>query len=137
MIAPMEFFKSAEQKEIELEMIEDLKRLDFWITGDYRGYYDITQDTTLELMVPFSDAYATKFRAGTFMQALIEVTEGTNAVAFFFPKLEIAADPVRNDEGSLAGVTLMFRAHEDSTSTVLTGTNLEKHRSRMHILVRA
>jgi hypothetical protein len=102
------------------------------------GYVaDVTQDTTLELMVPFSAAYPTKFRAGTYMHALIEVTEGTNAMAFYFPKLEIASDPVRNDEGSLTGHTLSFRAHENDAATVLTGTNLEKHRSRMHILLRA
>ena len=43
----MAFFKSAEQKDIELEMIEDIKRLDFWITGTYRDYYDISNDTTV------------------------------------------------------------------------------------------
>lgn len=47
MIAPMNFQKSSEEKEFELEMLEDLKRLDFWVTGKYRDVYDISQDTTV------------------------------------------------------------------------------------------
>lgn len=101
------------------------------------GYVDdVSQDTTLELMVPFDADYPTEFRDETFKHCLIQVGEGENVVGFYFPKLEYATEPVRNDEGSLTGCTLSFRGHlNDASPGSLTGDALEKWRSPFHILL--
>lgn len=46
MIFPMNLKWTSDEKEFELSMVEDIKRLEFWITGAYRDYYDLTNDTT-------------------------------------------------------------------------------------------
>lgn len=101
------------------------------------GYYDDTsQDTTLELMVPFDADYPTEYRAQQHKHALIQIGEGIECIGFYFSELEYSAEPVRNDEGSLAGCTLSFRGLENSASAgSLTGDALEKWRSAFHIML--
>ena len=101
------------------------------------GYVDdITQDTTLELMLPFSNTWSSKYRAQTHQHVLISVGESTDVVAFYFPELEIASEPQRNEEGALTGTSLSMRGHENSASEgALTGDALEKWRASFHILM--
>lgn len=103
------------------------------------GYVlDITQDTTVELMVNWDADYVSEFRSGQRKHMLIQVGTGDDAVGLYFPALEYAAEPTRNGEGSLTSAALSFRAHENAASPgSLTGDNLEKWRSRVHLLFTA
>ena len=100
------------------------------------GHVDNLNDTTLEVMVPFDDDYATEYRAQTEKHALIQVGTTVGAWGVYFPQLEYAQEPARNDEGALTGSTLSFRGRENQDSIgALTGDNAEKFRSPFHILI--
>lgn len=103
------------------------------------GYVlDVTQDCTVEVMVNFDADYVTEFRAGQRKHMLIQIGDGDDAVGIYYPSLEYASEPVRNGEGSLTSSALSFRAHENTASPgALTGDNLEKWRSRVHLLFTA
>lgn len=98
------------------------------------GFVDTGDDTTVEVMVPFDDDYATAFHAQTLYHMLIQVGVGTSAVFIYLPALELASFPGRGDEGNITSSSLSFRALENTTSPGgLTGSNLRKFRSPMHI----
>lgn len=98
------------------------------------GFIDGGDDTTIEIMVPFDDDYATAFNAQTLYHMLIQIGTGTNAVFIYAPALELASYPKRTDEGNITSSALSFRAFENTTSPGgLTGSNLRKFRSPLHI----
>lgn len=107
-------------------------------TEGVNGYVDdVSQETTVAFAVDWSADYVDDFRAKTHKHAMIEIvdtTDGTNAIAFYFPELEYSEEPVPMNEGSIASAGLKFRAQENSAATSLTGTDLEKWRSGFHIL---
>jgi hypothetical protein len=99
------------------------------------GFSDNGEDTTIEIMVPFDDDYATAYNAGTLYHMLIQVGTGTSAVGIYCPALELGSYPVRGAEGNITSVALQFRALENTASGgALTGANLRKHKSPLHIL---
>jgi acylphosphatase len=99
------------------------------------GYIDNGDDTTVELMVEFDDDYATDFNAKTTYHMLIQVGTGTDAVGFYFPRLEQASYPVRADEGNVTVCRLSLRALKSTVSiSGLAGTNAIKARSPFHVL---
>jgi len=100
------------------------------------GHVDTLEPTTLEVMVPFTSDYNAEFRAETTKHALIQVGNGTQAWGVYCPKLAYNAEPTRGDEGALTTSNLTFMAMEDSASPgALSGDNLEKFRSPLHILI--
>jgi len=101
------------------------------------GHVDTLDVSTLEIMVPFDAANLADFRASEYKTALIQIgNTATSSVGIFYPKLSFASEPARSDEGGLTTHSLSFVAHEDSASPgALTGTNLEKWRSPLHILI--
>lgn len=107
--------------------------------GGVEGYVDTLEAGTLEVMVNFDSDYNADFRAGVHKHALIQVGDGADSIGIYYPELEIAADPPRNDQGMLAGSTLQMRAHLNSVAdgASLSGANLRKWRSGFHLLLLA
>lgn len=105
-------------------------------TEGVHGYVDTLDDTTVEMMVDFDSDYIAEFRAKTKKHVLIQVGDALDSVGIYIAKAEYMSEPLRNDEGGLTGSTLTMRALENSASAgALTGTNLEKWRSGLHILL--
>jgi hypothetical protein len=101
------------------------------------GHVDSVGETTIEMVVPFDDDYNTAFRAGTLKHLLIEVgqTPGAYPWGVYFPKVELAAEPTRSDEGSLTGSALSYRALLGPASGSLTGAAERRFRSPMKLLL--
>lgn len=104
-----------------------------------RAGYTLAQDSadgvTVEMVVPYDDAWATAFAAGTRYQLLIQVgTQPGRAVGRWFPNLEIYEDPARTVSTDLTTTTLKLRALESEVSTAATGDALIRVRSKTEIL---
>lgn len=105
------------------------------------GYVDTLGPAGMEVMVPFDSGYHADFRAHQHKQALITIAKSgteTEAIGVYFPELEIAAEPPRNDQGNLSGLSLSFRAQLNKTSAgSLTGDDKEHWLSPMCLLFTA
>lgn len=100
------------------------------------GFVDNLGDTVLEMMVPFNSSYNAEFRAGTKKHVLVQIGESTNAIGIYMPRCEYGSEPVRSDEGGLTSSSITLRALENEADPgSLTGDDLEKWRSSMHILI--
>jgi hypothetical protein len=99
------------------------------------GYVDEgTEATTIELMVPFDEDYATAFNAETKYHLQIQIGVGADAVGFYFPRLSFASYPKPDNTGGIKTSTLSFRALKNTASVgALTGASARKHKSPMHI----
>lgn len=92
-------------------------------------------EITVELVVPYDDAWNTAYAAGTRYQLLYQVgTQPGRAVAKFFANLELVEDPQRTVSTDLTTTTLRLRALESEASTAATGDALEKVRAKCEIL---
>jgi hypothetical protein len=93
-------------------------------------------DTTVQIMLPFGTDYHTEYDTHVHKHMLIQIGTGTDCVGFYFPELEYAKEPPRNEEQSVTGVSIDFRAHLNSASFgALTGNNKEKWLSGFHMLL--
>lgn len=100
------------------------------------GHVDSLDDTTVDFILPFDSAYNAEFRAGTEKHLLVQIGESTNAWAVYLPRCEYGTDPTRSDEGGLVSSAIQLRALENNADPgSLTGDDLEKWRSPMHILI--
>lgn len=99
------------------------------------GWVDNLGETTLEITVPFDDAYNTAFRAKTFKHCLIEVGDTPSAypVGVYFSRLEFASEPKRADDGALTSHALAFRGH--MVPGAVDSDNAVKLRSSFHLLL--
>lgn len=99
------------------------------------GHCDTLEDTTLELAVEFDKDYKTEFRAKAFKQALIQIGHDSAAWGVYYPKLSYTAEPTPGAENGIRTSSLSFRAHENTASSALTGDDLRRWQSAMHILL--
>lgn len=104
-----------------------------------RSGYTIDQggadETTIDIVVDYTDDWAVGFLAETRYQILIQVgTTAGSAYGFFFANCELMEDPGRGTETDLSTSRLKFRALESAISTAATGDDLEKVRAKMEIL---
>lgn len=100
------------------------------------GHVAQLEAATLEVMVDFDNAYNQAFRLGTEYHAMIQVGDGPGAWGIYLPRLSFASEPTRADEGGLTTSSLSFRALENNADPgALTGDDLERHRSPLHILI--
>ncbi len=67
---------------------------------------------------------------------LVQIGESTNAIGIYMPRCEYGTEPVRSDEGGLTSSSITLRALMNKADPgSLTGDDLEKWRSPMHILI--
>lgn len=94
---------------------------------------------TLELIVPFDNAYHTAWAAKTKYHCMIQVgNTSTTAWGIYCARLEFAERPQRVDEGGVTGHRLLFRCLEDTASVSgLTGDNIDKRRAPWVLLIAA
>ena len=98
------------------------------------GFIDKGDDTTVEMMVDFDADWATAFHAQTAYHLLIQVGVGTDAIGFYFPRVEFSAYPNREAAGNITASKLMMRALKGTASiSGLSAANARKLNSPMHI----
>lgn len=95
-------------------------------------------DSMLEIVVPFDDAWMSAWEARTQYHVLIQIgVEQGVAIGWYAPRCELAEDPQRTVTVDLASVTLKFRCLEDDRTTTATGDQLELYRSKLVYLASA
>ena len=100
------------------------------------GHIDTGDETTLEMMVDFATAWGTAFEAQTTYHVLIQVGIGTDAIGFYFPRVEFASAPTRDEAGNLTVHKLNFRALKGAKSVAgLSAINGRKRNAPMHIFL--
>jgi hypothetical protein len=94
---------------------------------------------TLEIIVPYDNAYDTAFEAQTKYHFMMQVgTTATTAWGLYCARMKFAAKPKRVDEGGITGHKLSFVCMEDTASTSgLTGDNIDKRRAPWVLLIAA
>ena len=93
--------------------------------------------TGLNMSVVYDDEFAEEFRAQRDKQAMIQVgNTANNAYAVFYPYLEYSENPSRGEASDLTSAELIFRAREnqDIASGSLSGEDIEKFKSSVHVL---
>jgi hypothetical protein len=88
----------------------------------------------------FDEQWLTDYDAGTDKTLLIEIgdTAGSMPWAIHMPQGEIIEQPARSEGSGLTGLKIMLRGRENQASPgALTGANLRKWLSPLHIIVRA
>ena len=98
------------------------------------GYTDTGDETTIELMVDFDDDWTTGFHAQTTYALMIQIGVGTDAIGFYFPRLELSAMPTREDVNNLTCSKLTFRALGGTANTTgLSAVNARKLNAPAHL----
>lgn len=89
-------------------------------------------ETMVEVVVDFDDSWMTAWESRTQYHLMVQVgSTAGSAIAWYFPRLELAEDPQRTVSTDMATTTLKFRALEDNASTTVTGNQLEMFRSKI------
>jgi hypothetical protein len=110
------------------------------VPGGVAGYHSNGQeDTMIEIVVPYDDAWMALFRAQTHQHIMIQVGSlRGDAWGLYFPNAELAEDPERGVSADETAITLRFRAREFTGTTHTEGTDLyELERARFMVLLAA
>lgn len=102
--------------------------------GYHGGGYD---DTMLEIVVPYDDAWITDFRNQQRKHIMIQVGyQRGDAWGLYLPNAEIAENPERGVSADETAITLRFRALEFPGTTHTEGTdNYELERAKFAVLL--
>lgn len=99
-----------------------------------RSGYTLTgfDDTMIEIVVDYDDAWATGWESGTQYHVMVQVgSTAGSAIGWYAPRVELAEDPQRTVSTDLVTCTLKFRCLEDTATTTETGDRLEQFRSKL------
>lgn len=96
-------------------------------------------ESTLEIVVPYDNAYDTAWKNRTKYHFMVQVgDQPTNAWGLYCPRLEMKEKPQRVDEGGITSHRLLFRCLRDTAAiTDLEGDEIELRRAPWVVLLAA